>query len=184
MFVVVASAPPSPMSSVVYHKDQSSDRFYSSFTLQNWLKLLQNMGFHLINMPMTVKFMVLVWLSTHPHCRQIYHRFRLPALSSILFLSSATLESSLILTSVHPLMFVGLCRAVSPLFVNFVISAATSPTTVSGHWSCRSFTRDLITATLSWSGHQPTSSDDYSRFSTRLLGLYSDFDDTTTFPMH
>jgi hypothetical protein len=93
------------------------------------------------------------------------------------------LGSLLILTSVHPLTFVGLCRAVSLLFVSFIISAATSPTTVSGHWSCRSFTRDLITATLSWSGHQPTSSDDYCRFSTRLLVLYSHYN-TTTFPTH
>jgi hypothetical protein len=39
-------------------------------------------------------------------------------------------------------------------------------------------------ATLSWSGHQPTSSDDFGRFSMRLFGSRSDCDDTTTFPMH
>lgn len=55
-------------------------------------------------------------------------RFRLPVLSSILFPSSATLESSLIPTSGLPFTFDGLCYAVSPPFVILVISVATLPT--------------------------------------------------------
>jgi hypothetical protein len=104
-----------------------------------------NTGFHLINIPMTVKLFILVWLSTHPHCRQssqfaltvfqtgcvpidftlnayktevmwcmsARRLFQLPSnplsiariLSSIMFPISATLKSSLILTSRHPLTF-------------------------------------------------------------------------------
>jgi hypothetical protein len=47
MFVVVASVPPSSMSSAAYHKDRSSDRCYSPFILHcrfDW-KLSDNTGF-------------------------------------------------------------------------------------------------------------------------------------------
>lgn len=57
-------------------------------------------------------------------------RFRLPTLSLILLPSSATLESSLIPTSVRPTHVRRTVSRCSPLFVSFVIFVATSPTTV------------------------------------------------------
>jgi len=68
-FVVAANVLLLPTSSVVCHKDRSSDRSFSLFIPLIWRRSLLNTDCRYTNMPMTVKYMVPASLMPHLLCR-------------------------------------------------------------------------------------------------------------------
>ena len=71
-FVVAGKALLLLMSSVGYHKDLSSDQYYSLHTQPNWHGSSPSTDFHSTSMPTIARFVDLVHSSLYPLCRPIF----------------------------------------------------------------------------------------------------------------